>query len=163
MENKHARKREKLVIGRKDKLDLPALALFDIDAKIDTGAYTGAIHCHNIELIPHPEGEKVKFNLLDPSHEDYNEQQFILPVHRKKRVKSSSGNVENRVFIQTEIKILGSTYMAELSLTDRSDMRYPVLIGRKLLKKRFLVDVDRINVSYRKKKKNASRKENIGV
>ncbi len=139
---------EKLIIGRKDKVDFPELGLYEIDAKIDTGAYTSSIHCHHIHLYEKGGGEMVQFNLLDPSHPDYNEKLFQLPVYRRKTVRSSSGHAETRIFIRTSVVIFGMPIDLELSLTDRSDMKYPVLLGRKLLKGRFVVDVARVNLSY---------------
>lgn len=143
---------EKRIIGRKDKVDFPELGLYEIDAKIDTGAYTSSIHCHHIRLYEKDGREMVQFNLLDPSHPDYNEKQFQLAVFRRKMVRSSSGHTETRIFIRTRVIIFEMPINLELSLTDRSDMKYPVLLGRKLLKDRFVVDVARVNLSHRQKR-----------
>ncbi len=143
--------KKKITIGRKDKIDFPELGLFDIDAKVDTGAYTSAIHCHNIEIIETENASKVRFNLLDPSHPDYDEKEFLLPVHQQKEVKSSSGTAEARIFIKTKIMLFGSMMDIELSLTDRSDMKFPVLLGRKLLHGKFIVDVTKRDLSSLKK------------
>lgn len=78
---------------------------------------------------------------MDKSHEAYNGKVFILPIHQKKNVKSSNGKVEERYFIKSVIEIFGKKYKAELSLTDRKDMKYPMLLGRKFLKDKFIVDV----------------------
>ncbi|NGP76394.1 hypothetical protein G3570_07110 [Balneolaceae bacterium YR4-1] len=129
------------IIGRVEVVDFPEWDLYDINAKIDTGAYTSSLHCHHIERI-HKDGKKyVRFNLLDPSHETYNEKLFELPIHKSKTVKSSNGVSEERFIVKTNLVVLGKTLEAELSLTDRSEMRYPVLIGRKLIKGHFIVDV----------------------
>lgn len=152
---------EKIVIGRRDRADFPSLGLFDIDVKIDTGAYTSSIHCHNIEVVAADGGKQVRFNLLDPSHADYDEKEFVLPIARVKYVKSSSGASEKRFFIKTQILLFEELIELELSLTDRSDMKFPVLLGRKLLKKRFIVDVARFNLSYRSKQKHSKRSERI--
>jgi hypothetical protein len=140
------------LIGRKDKADFPLLDLYNIDVKIDTGAYSSSIHCHNIEIIYNGTvAEKVHFNLLDPTHQDYNEKEFILPIFRIKKVKSSSGVAENRIFIKTKILLFNNIYNLELNLTDRSNMKYPVLLGRKLLKNRFMVDVTKEFLSFNEK------------
>lgn len=129
------------VIGRLESIDFPEWELFGIDAKIDTGAYTSSLHCHHIKAHMKEGIEVVKFNLLDPSHETYNDKLFELPIHRKKTVKSSNGFTEERYVVKTKVKLFNKQLTAELSLTDRSEMRYPVLVGRKLIKGRFLVDV----------------------
>jgi hypothetical protein len=64
-----------------------------------------------------------------------------MPVHEVRHVKSSNGSTEERIFIKTVIELAGRRYKAELSLTDRASMKFPMLIGRKFLEKRFLVDV----------------------
>ncbi|MEZ4766779.1 MAG: RimK/LysX family protein, partial [Calditrichia bacterium] len=79
------------------------------------------------------------------------EKEFVLPIHQRKTVRSSSGHSEDRYFIQTILRIFDENLTVILSLTDRSDMKYPVLIGRKLLQKRFVVDVSRTNLSARGK------------
>jgi hypothetical protein len=138
-------------IGRKDRIDFPQLRLYDIDAKIDTGAYTSAINCCSIKIIEKNGEKKVRFNLLDPSHPSYNNKKFALPVYRKRRIKNSFGQVEERYIIKTKILLFGKLFDIELSLTDRSKMEYPVLLGRKMLRNRFLVNVAQANLSYKQK------------
>ena len=128
------------VIGRIEKVDIPDWNISGIDAKIDTGAYTSSLHCHHIApTIDH----KIRFNLLDPSHPDYNEKMIELPIHKIKSVKSSNGKSEERFIIMATIVLAGKVLEAQFSLTDRSSMRYPLLIGRRLLKNRFIVDVSK--------------------
>lgn len=144
---------EKKVIGRKDKVDFPNLKLFDIDAKIDTGAYTTSIHCNNVKTKKVRDKEYVIFDLLDPSHPDYNNKEFKLPIHKIKKVKNSFGHSEKRFLIKTDIVIFGEKTEIEMSLSDRTKMQYPVLIGRKLLDKKFIVDVSKYNLSYKQKQR----------
>lgn len=144
---------EKIIIGRKDKVDFPELRLYGIDAKIDTGAYTSAIHCHNIR-VKVKDGKKIAyFNLLDPLHPSYDEKELHLPVYAKKRIKNSFGQVEERYIVKTKIVLFGKSFDIELSLSDRSKMECPMLLGRKLLIKNFVVDVAKVNLSYRQKKR----------
>jgi len=135
------RKNNLKVIGRLETIDFPEWDIFDIEAKIDTGAYTSSLHCHHITAHEKEGREMVKFNLLDPSHETYNDKLFELPIHRKKMVKSSNGSTEERYVVKTKVRIFDKLLTAELSLTDRSEMKYPILVGRKLINGRFLVDV----------------------
>ncbi len=131
----------KKIIGRVEKIDLPDLFIFEIDAKIDTGAYTSSLHCHTITV------EKIKgrlivhFYVLDPNHPEYNDRQYEAPVHKIKRVRSSNGQIEERVIIKQKIKFFETQDTIQLSLTDRSKMKYPVLIGRRFLTNKFVVDV----------------------
>ena len=144
------------IIGRLESIDFPEWDLFDIDAKIDTGAYTSSLHCHHITAHEKEGEDRVRFNLLDPSHETYNDKLFELPIYRKKTVKSSNGSTEERYVVKTKIRIFDKILVAELSLTERSEMRYPVLIGRKLINGRFLVDVSQ---KYRSKQEIESTKK----
>lgn len=137
MSKKHKRLE---VIGRLEPIDFPEWELFGIEAKIDTGAYTSSLHCHHIEPFEKDGKPYVKFNLLDPSHDTYDHRLFKLPIHDTKLIKSSNGSSEERIIIKTKIRIFNNTLDIELSLTDRSEMRYPVLIGRKLISGYFLVD-----------------------
>jgi len=143
MVKKNEKENKLQIIGRSELVDIPAWNLFGLSAKIDTGAYTSSLHCHHIENYNEDGNSMVRFNLLDPSHETYNDKIFKLPVFKTKSVKSSNGQTEERIIIKTPIVLAGIELKTELSLTDRSEMRYPLLIGRKLLKGRFLVDVRR--------------------
>ena len=83
----------------------------------------------------------VHFKLLDDSHPDYSKQHIKMPVHKIVNVKSSNGKTQERIFVKTVIELSGKQYEAELSLTDRKSMKFPMLIGRKYLEGHFLVDV----------------------
>lgn len=146
-------KTEKTIIGRKDRVDFPKLKLFNIDAKIDTGAYTTAIHCNNVVTKTVSSKKYVVFQLLDPSHPDYNHREIKLPLEKVKRVKNSFGQSEKRFIVKTDIVLFGERIEIEMSLSDRAKMQYPVLIGRKLLNNKFIVDVSKVNLSFKKKKK----------
>ncbi|MGZ4033946.1 MAG: ATP-dependent zinc protease family protein [Bacteroidia bacterium] len=140
--------REKLTIGRREIIDFPELGLYGITAKVDTGAYTTALHCHDIR----EENGFLYFKLLDPSHPDYNKQEQKFAEYFQKEIKNSFGETEKRYIIKTIVKIGRKRIKSVISLTDRGTMRYPVLIGRKLLKNRFIVDVSLLNNIPSKKK-----------
>lgn len=132
------------IIGRVAEVDFPGWDLYGLKAKVDTGAYTSSLHCHSIKEIKEEGGEsRVRFRLLDPSHDSYQKQSVEMPVTRRKKVRSSNGTTEERIFIKASLFLLEQELEGEFSLNDRSDMRYPVLLGRKLLRGRFLVDVTR--------------------
>jgi hypothetical protein len=127
-------------IGRKDKADFPEFNLNDIDIKIDTGAYTSSIHSHAIkETTAHGE-TFIEFTLLDPSHQEYNNKTLKTKHFKRKAVRSSFGDTEQRYVIATTILLFGKEYPIELSLSKRSDMKFPILIGRKFLSRRFIVN-----------------------
>ena len=142
------------IIGRLEQVDLPEWDFYALDAKIDTGAFTSSLHCHHIEPFNKDGKNWIRFYLLDPDHESYNDRKIEMPIYDQREVKSSNGETELRYFIQTKINFFDGSYTIEFSLTDRSAMKYPLLIGRKFLKKGpFIVDVTSTNSSKNKKTK----------
>ena len=125
------------VIGYIEKVDLPELDLFALDAKIDTGADSCSMHCDDIEV----EGKNVIFTLHDEVHPAYHGKRLTLPIFKIKNVKSSNGRSEERVFVKSMLKLGCKTYEAEISLTNRENMKYPMLIGRRFLSHHYLIDV----------------------
>ncbi|WP_299756618.1 RimK/LysX family protein [uncultured Pontibacter sp.] len=145
-------KPEKKLIGRRELVSFPQLDIEEIEAKVDTGAYTSAIHCSDIHEEVRPDGTKVIcLDLLDPSHPQYNHKKLEFTEYALREIKSSIGEKQERFVIRTKIKLFEEEIEAEFSLSDRSDMKYPVLIGRKLLKGRFIVDVARKNLAHKYK------------
>ena len=136
-------------IGRVEQVNLPDWNMEGIEAKIDTGAYSSSLHCHHIEEFEKEGVSFIRFNLLDPEHPAYNDQVLELPIFDRRDVKSSNGQSETRFFVQTSIVMFNSIYKIELSLADRSVMKYPLLIGRKFLKKKFIVDVSQKYLSQK--------------
>ncbi len=144
---------EKNIIGRKDKADFPELKIFNIDVKIDTGAFTSAFHCYDIEEIIQDNRKVLKFRLLDPSHPKFKDKDYYAVNYTQKNIKNTTGIPEYRYIIQTKIRLFGKEMPIEVSLAQRGEMKFPVLIGRKLLNGNFIVDSSRLNLSYRYKKK----------
>lgn len=141
----------KIVIGRKDIADFEKLNLLGIEVKIDSGAYTSSFHCHEIAKVIKDGQEMIKCNFLDPDHPQYHETEFFFSIFKIRKVKSSNGQVEERFSINTEITIFKKTIPIELTLTERADMKHPVLLGRKFISKKFLIDTSRKNLSHNNK------------
>jgi hypothetical protein len=141
------------IIGRIDILDFPELNLKDIDIKVDTGAYTSTIHCHEIKEVELNGVKHIEFKLLDSTHDQYDDKVFTVKNYKIKSIKSSFGDVEQRYIINTTIVVFENEYPIKLSLSERSDMKFPVLIGRRFLNKQFIVDTSLKNLSYKLKQK----------
>ncbi|WP_445733538.1 ATP-dependent zinc protease family protein [Mariniflexile sp.] len=137
----------KKIIGRVDKIDFPNLGLFHIDVKIDTGAYTSTIHYS--EIIEENNTLRCIFN--SDAHQNFGKTDIIFDDYSRTNVKSSNGFKEDRYKIKSEVIFFGKTYKINLTLSTRNDMKFPVLIGRQFLKRKFMVDVDLENVSYNSK------------
>ncbi len=127
----------KQIIGRIERVDFPELGIKDIYAKIDTGAYSNTLHCRDIQV----KENKLYFKVLDPGHPIFSQKEHCFADFKQKKIKNSFGEVEKRYLIKTNIKIAGRLIKSIISLSDRGTMRYPVLIGRKSLRNKFVVDV----------------------
>lgn len=126
------------VIGTFDVVSFPEFDTPPVAAKIDTGAYTGALHCSKIGERDVEGGKTLIFVPLD-SMKVIEKDEFII-----KYVRSSNGERQKRYFIATQIIVQNKTYEITLSLANRSEMKWPVLIGRRFLKQHsFLVDPTR--------------------
>jgi hypothetical protein len=129
------------VIGRREIADFPDLGLFGLVAKIDTGANTTALHCHHVRV----ENGVLFFRLLDESHPEYDDREHRFEYFEEKLIRNSFGQSELRYVVRTTIVLGKRKIKSIISLSDRGQMRYPVLIGRRLLKNRFNVDVSLLN------------------
>lgn len=143
-----------ITIGRRDKIDLPDLGLFDIEAKVDTGAYGCAIHSHEMQIINKNGIDVLRYKLLDPSHPIYSEKQQETADFGIKKVKSSNGQFEERYTIETRLRVFNKVMKLEFSLTNRNEMKYPILLGRQFLKNNFVVNVAKKDLSFKRKIKN---------
>lgn len=156
MENGRAIK-NKVVIGRLDRVDLPEFGLFDIPVKIDTGARRSALHCSSLRSERRDGRDFLVFSLpfgsggIERTSGAEPEREFWITNFFQKPVRSSNGQVENRFVIQTTVVLFGRRIKTTFSLTDRSDMRYPILLGRKLLRGKFIVDVSLKDCSFNHK------------
>ena len=128
-------------IGRSEIISLPELKIKNISAKIDTGAYGVALHVDDIRHID----DKLYFTI--------NSEEFIYDKFKTIVVKNSFGRVQKRFSILTKIVIGDTIYKFYVSLTNRKNMRYPVLLGRRFLYKfDYLVDVKKKNINDTAKK-----------
>ena len=131
-------------LGRSDRVDLPGLNLEDIQAKIDTGAYTSSLHCLRAEIV---DGE-LEFVLLDEEHPEFTGMKYRFKNFDQREIKNSFGEAELRFVIKTKVKIYDTVIRAEFSLSNRGNLKFPVLLGRKILRHRFLIDVTKKDLSF---------------
>ena len=130
------------IIGRSEKISLIDLG-FNSKAKIDTGAFTTVIHVDGVKIV----GDKLQFWIGDKSNK------FIFDKYKRIVVRNSFGKKQKRYSVLTRIKFGDKVYKIYVSLTDRSKMKYPILIGRRFLHKfGFVVDVTKKNINDRTKK-----------
>ena len=128
--------RPPLVVGWRELVRLPELGLTGIPAKIDTGARTSSLHAHVVEDFVRSGERFVRFAV------DWDgTRHFCEAVHVDVRgITSSNGDQQTRFVIKTPLRIGNLTFRAEISLADRSQMQFPMLIGRTALRRRMVVD-----------------------
>ena len=132
------------IIGRREMIHLPEWGGFFVPAKIDTGAFRTAVHCESCTEIQTPEGTKLK--VIFDWEDNGQTHSFEFSNYKKRTIKNSFGQTEERFCLRTMVKIGQKSIRSEISLTDRSGMKYPILLGRKTIGKKFLVDVSKINL-----------------
>ena len=137
------------ILGRYDRVDLPELGLYSIHAKVDTGAYTSSLHCHRATVT----NGVLEFILLDEEHPEFTGLKFTFSDFEERDIKNSFGEVERRFVIITTLKIFNEDIATEFSLSNRGSLKFPILIGRKIVRNRFLIDVTKKNLSYKEKRR----------
>ncbi len=128
------------IIGWMEYVDLPGLDLINIKAKIDTGARTSTLHAFRLEEFLHEDSAWARFEIHPEQRSARNAIPVNVPIVEHRRVRSSNGVVQNRPVIQTTLSVLGQQFTIDLTLTNRDEMGFRMLIGRAALRRRFLVD-----------------------
>lgn len=135
--------RDGLTLGWEEWLGLPALGLPAIKAKIDTGARTSALHAAVIEPFGPDDNPQVRFLIHPDSNDPTLEVTCSARVIGKRNVTSSNGETELRYVITTEIEIGGERWPVEMTLTNRENMTYRMLLGRSSITDAMIVDPNR--------------------
>lgn len=132
--HKHHVPRPLLVIGWHESISLPEMGLMDFVIKVDTGAKTTALHADDIEIFYKGHEKWVRFRC--PDFKGRTAKKCEFPVFTKRDITNTSGLPETRVVIRTPMKLAGRKWNIDISLTDRSTMRFPLILGRRALRGR---------------------------
>lgn len=128
------------LIGWRERLALPELAVTSVKAKVDTGARSSALHAFDIEFFKQNNEDFVRFKV----HPAQRNKKKTITVEAKlldmRSVRSSSGQAESRPVIQTLVATRDQQWPIELTLTNRDIMGFRMLLGRQAVRRRFLVD-----------------------
>jgi len=136
---------KRITVGSFELVSMPQFNLTNVVAKIDTGAYSGAVHCTDIKVIRRG---IIRKRILQFTPAGNPELRTETDTFIKKYVRSSTGHRVARYLVPTEIVIAGKSYKIEIGLSDRSDMKKQILIGRRFLRENnMLVDVS-LNTAY---------------
>jgi hypothetical protein len=131
-------------IGWREWIGLPELGIERIAAKVDSGARTSALHARDIVLLPNGWVEftapLLKTQRSVSTWEGGGVRRVRARLVEERLVRSSNGHDEERPVISTAISVHGHEFLCEFSLTTRTRLRFPVLLGRSALSGRFLID-----------------------
>ena len=123
---------KKLMIGWRETVSLPDVGIHRFAAKLDTGALTTALHATEMRRVRAEGRDWVEFmpdhNGLDVAHA------CRLPLLHRRSITNTSGVPEERFIVATTLRIGDRQERIEVSLTDRSDMTYPIIIGRSAMR-----------------------------
>lgn len=138
---KKTRKRQ--IIGWREWVGLPDLGVGAIKAKIDTGARTSAVHAWDVVEHDGPDGPWVSFEL----HPVQRNNTVVVPcrarIRDRRRIRSSNGQIEYRFIIRTTLQLGEDSWPIEISLANRDEMGFRLLLGRAALRRHVRIDPGR--------------------
>lgn len=123
----------KLLLGAIEVVDLPDLDIQKLSVRVDTGAQTSSLHATNVKEITEDGRVLLQFNTVSGI-------EVKTKIHDIRQIKSSNGTRQKRYVIETSLKIGSESWPIELTLTDRSDMSFDMLLGREGMVGRAIVD-----------------------
>lgn len=127
-------------IGWREWVGLPELGVPAVKAKIDTGARSSSLHAFDVRITHDSEGEWVYFNVHPLQRDNQTEIQCVARLLERRSVRSSSGHSSKRPVIVTDVQLGDEIWPIEMTLTNRDEMGFRMLLGREAVRKRYLVD-----------------------
>jgi len=135
-------KQHKKILGWREWVALPELGVDALKCKVDTGAKTSALHAYYVEPFEAGGKPMVRFGLHPRQDDTETQVECVAEVFDVRTVSDSGGHREERYVIKTPLRIGGETFTAELTLTNRDAMKFRMLLGRRAMEHRFVVDPD---------------------
>ncbi|HWV49659.1 MAG TPA: RimK/LysX family protein [Microbacterium sp.] len=126
--------------GWREWVSLPDAGVDWIKAKIDTGARTSSLHAYDVEEFQREGEDWVRFR-VKPWQESQDDATIVeCPIHDRRRVRSSSGHQQDRIVVLLAIRLVDRLVVSEVTLSNRDEMGFRMLIGREALRRGFLID-----------------------
>lgn len=107
---------------------------------MDTGARSSSLHAFDVRVITAPDGDRVRFNIHPRQRDGRNIVAAEAAILDRRTIRSSSGHASTRYVIETRLEIAGESWPIELTLTNRDEMGFRMLLGRQAIRRRFVVD-----------------------
>lgn len=146
--------------GWREWVSLPDVDVDWIKAKIDTGARTSSLHAFDVVEFDREGEDWVRFRVNPWQDTDADATIVECPVHDRREVRSSSGHAQQRLVVLLAIRLIDRSIIAEVTLSNRDEMGFRMLIGREALRRGFIVDPARSFLGGRAPK--AARRRNRG-
>ena len=126
--------------GWREWISLPDLGVDWLKAKIDTGARTSSLHAFDVHEFDREGEDWVRFRVKP--WQDSQEDAVVVesPIHDRRAVRSSSGHAQQRIVVELLIRLVDREVLAEVTLSNRDEMGFRMLIGREALRRGFIVD-----------------------
>lgn len=131
---------DRMIIGHIETIHLPELGIKNLTVRVDTGAQTSSLHVNNIQRAEINTKPAVSFDIHPEIHNVDKTVRCTALLHDVRKVKSSNGLSEQRYVIKTPAVLGDHKWDIEITLTDRSDMTYLMLLGRQALGEHFFID-----------------------
>jgi hypothetical protein len=128
------------VIGWREWVSLPELGIRTIKAKVDTGARSSSLHAFDLEEFDRNGERWIRFRVHPVQRNAAETVETEARILEYRRVRSSSGKASRRPVIMTKLSLLEKTWTVELTLANRDQMGFRMLLGREAFRGRFLVD-----------------------
>ena len=134
--------RQLKLIGWREWVALPELGIEKLKCKIDTGAKTSALHAFYVDPFEHEGKKMVRFGVHPHQNDRETALECVAEVFDVRSVTDSGGHKEERYVIRTPLRIGADTFWAEITLTNRDSMTFRMLLGRRAMAQRYVVDPD---------------------
>ena len=131
---------DRVTVGWREWVSLPELGIDQIKAKVDTGARTSSLHAYNILSFSQQGRSLVRFYLHPFQRQSSPAVLCEAPLIDERMITSSSGHRERRYVIETRLRIGQVEWPIEVTLTNRDEMGFRMLIGRQAMRRRLVVD-----------------------
>jgi len=131
------------VIGWREWVALPALGIDALKAKVDTGARSSALHAFDVKVFERDGFWMVRFKVHPLQRDSQKTVSLVAELFDERQVRNSRGRLELRPVIQTAVELMGQRWPIELTLTNRDEMGFRMLLGRQAVRGKFAIDPGR--------------------